>query len=36
MTSEDEIREHALITIVVKTLEDVTKRINQFEASHSY
>lgn len=31
MTSEDEIREHALITLVVKTLEEVNEQINNFE-----
>ncbi|MBS8641611.1 hypothetical protein KEP99_21690 [Escherichia coli] len=31
MTSEEEIREHALITLVVKTLEEVNEQINNFE-----
>ncbi|ELP5233209.1 hypothetical protein R1Z32_002101 [Citrobacter freundii] len=31
MTSEKEIREHALITLVVKTLEEVNEQINNFE-----
>ncbi|WP_234103755.1 hypothetical protein [Citrobacter portucalensis] len=31
MTPEEEIREHALITLVVKTLEEVNEQINNFE-----
>lgn len=31
MTSEKEIREYALITLVVKTLEEVNEQINNFE-----
>lgn len=31
MTSEEEIIEHALITLVVKTLEEVNEQINNFE-----
>ncbi|EFB9783478.1 TPA: hypothetical protein J0595_003731 [Escherichia coli] len=31
MTSEEEIRERALITLVVKTLEEVNEQINNFE-----
>lgn len=31
MTSEEEIREHALIILVVKTLEEVNEQINNFE-----
>lgn len=31
MTSEEEIREQALITLVVKTLEEVNEQINNFE-----
>ncbi|WP_447728608.1 hypothetical protein [Enterobacter asburiae] len=31
MTSKEEIREHALITLVVKTLEEVNEQINNFE-----
>lgn len=31
MTSEEEIREHELITLVVKTLEEVNEQINNFE-----
>lgn len=31
MTSEEEIREHTLITLVVKTLEEVNEQINNFE-----
>lgn len=31
ITSEEEIRENALITLVVKTLEEVNEQINNFE-----
>ena len=34
MTSEEEIREHELITLVVKTLEEVNEQINNFEIKH--
>ena len=32
MTSEEEIREHALITLVVKTLEEVKEKINTLDS----
>lgn len=32
MTSEEEIREHALITLVVKTLEEVKEKINALDS----
>ncbi|HHA1934816.1 TPA: hypothetical protein ACOEP6_003282 [Enterobacter ludwigii] len=33
MTSEEEIREHALITLVVKTLEEVKEKINTLDSN---